>query len=116
MLRYIDRALSVLLILGAIGHTLGVMKFYRGQPHPLFWALCETLLVLLLAAVNLLRSWRPEDRALAWIATISSGAYVVVSIEFGMLMGNLLDPRAVVFGLVSLGLVLFGLRSAFAKA
>ena len=116
MLRHVDRALSALLILGAIGHTFGVLKFYRGQPHLLFWALCETLLVLLLAAVNLLRSWRASDRALAWIATVASGAYVVVSVEFGLLMGNLFDPRAVIFGLVSLGLVLFGLRSALGKA
>ena len=64
-MKYIDRGLSVLLIVGAALHTLGVLKFYRGQPHPLFWALCETLLVLLLAAINLLRTYRPGDRGLA---------------------------------------------------
>ena len=114
-MRNLDRGLSGLLILGAIGHTLGVLKFYRGQPHPLFWALCETLLVLLLAAVNLLRTDRPADRGLAWVATAASAAYILVSVEFGMLMGNLLDPRAVIFGLVSLGLTIFGLRTALGR-
>jgi hypothetical protein len=114
-MRTLDRGLSGLLILGAIGHTLGVLKFYRGQPHPLFWALCETLLVLLLAAVNLLRTDRPADRGLAWVATAASAAYILVSVEFGMLMGNLLDPRAVIFGLVSLGSTIFGLRTALGR-
>ena len=55
-----DRLLSILLILGAAGHTLGVVKFYKGQPHPLFWSLCATVLILLVAAVNLLRTRRPR--------------------------------------------------------
>ncbi len=115
-MRNLDRGLSGLLILGAIGHTFGVLKYYRGQPHPLFWALGGTLLILLLAAVNLLRTDRPSDRGLAWIATAASAAYILVSIEFGLLMGNILDPRAVIFGLVSLGLTIFGLRTALGKA
>jgi hypothetical protein len=112
VVRNLDRGLSGLLILGAIGHTFGVLKYYRGQPHPLFWALGGTLLILLLAAVNLLRTDRPSDRGLAWIATAASAAYILVSIEFGLL----LDPRAVIFGLVSLGLTIFGLRTALGKA
>jgi len=36
-MRILDRALSALLLLGAVGHTLGVMGFYRGQTHALFW-------------------------------------------------------------------------------
>ncbi len=116
MLRYVDRGLSVLLIVGAGLHTLGVMKFYRGQPHPLFWALCETLLVLLLAAVNLLRTDRPSDRGLAWVATIASATYIGVSLGFGNLVGNLLDVRVLIFGLISLGLTLFGLRTILGRA
>jgi len=53
------------------------MGFYRGQTHALFWALSETLLVVLLAAVNLLRTDRPGDRGLAWVAAASSASYVV---------------------------------------
>jgi hypothetical protein len=109
----VDRILSGLLILGALGHTLGVLKFYKGQPHPLFWALCGTVLILLLAAINLLRAARPHDHGLAWVAAAASASYVVISIAFGFLVQNPLDPRAVTFALVSLGLTAFSLRTAF---
>ena len=107
-----DRLLSVLLVLGAIGHTLGVLKFYRGQPHPLFWALCATLLILLLAAVNLLRADRPGDHGLAWVAAGASAAYVGVSIAFGVLVGNPWDVRALSFAAVALCLTALSVRGA----
>jgi len=115
MLRYLDRALSVLLLLGAAAHTWGVMRFYAGQPHPLFWSLTEGLLVVLLAAINLLRTDRPTDRGVAWVATLASASYIVVIIGFGRLVDNMLDVRVISFGLVSLGLTLFGLRTLFGK-
>jgi len=93
------------------------MGFYRGQTHALFWALSETLLVVLLAAVNLLRTDRPGDRGLAWVAAASSASYVVFSVCFGVVIAhNIFDMRTVAFGLVSLGLTLFGLRAALGKA
>jgi len=109
---FVDRILSGLLILGAIGHTLGVIKFYRGQPHPLYWSLCATLLIVLLAAVNLLRADRPRDVGLAWVATGANLAYVGISIGFGVLIGNLFDVRAVTFAAVALGLAILSLRGA----
>jgi len=115
-MRMLDRILSGLLILGAIGHTLGVLKFYRGQPHPLFWSLCASILILLLAAVNLLRADRPGDRGLAWVAAGASLAYAGISVAFGgFLMGNYLDPRAVGFAAISLGLTAFSLRTALSR-
>ena len=108
----LDRILSGLLILGALGHTLGVMKFYKGQPHPLFWALSGTVLILLLAAINLLRSARPHDQGLAWLAASGSAAYMVISIAFGFLVKNPFDLRAVIFALTALGLTAFSLRTA----
>ena len=116
-MRYLDRALSVLLLLGAAGHTFGVVGYYRGQTDALFWALSETLLVVLLAAVNLLRTDRPQDRGLAWIATVASASYIVFSIAFGRIIAHdIFDPRTIAFGLVSLGLTLLGLRTALGKA
>jgi predicted MFS family arabinose efflux permease len=109
---FIDRLLSILIILGSAGHTLGVLKYYKGQPHPLFWSLCATVLMLVLAAINLLRSSRPRDRGLAWVAAASSTADVVISICFGHLIGNLLDVRAVSFAIVALGLTAFSLKTA----
>jgi hypothetical protein len=113
MLEIFDRGLSVLLILGAVGHTFGVLKFYRGQVHPLFWSLCATALILLLAAVNLLRVDRPGDHGLAWVAAVASALYLCISIAFGAVIAhNVLDPRTVIFGLVSLMLTILSLRSA----
>ena len=100
-----------MLILGAIGRTLGDVKFYRGEPHPLYWA---TLLILLLAGINLLRVDRPDDHGLAWVAAGASAAYVVVFIAFGFLVDNPLDFRAVSFALVALGLTILGVRGALA--
>lgn len=116
MLRFIDRALSALLILGAAGHTFGVLQFYRDQPHPLFWSLTETVLVLLLAAVNLLRVDRPSDRGLAWVCALFSATYIVISLYFGRLIGDMLDFRVIAFGLVALGLTLLSLRTALGRA
>ena len=112
-MRILDRILSGLLILGAIGHTLGVLKFYRGQLHPLFWSLCASVLILLLAAVNLLRADRPGDHGLAWVAAGASLVYAGISVAFGgLLVGNYLDPRAVGFAVISFGLAAFSLRAA----
>ena len=116
MLNILDRILSSLLILGAIGHTLGVSKYYRGQPDPLFWALSATLLVLLVAAINLLRVSRPGDRGLAWLAAGASLAYAGVSVAFGLVIANnIADVRAVSFAAISLALTALSLRGALAR-
>ncbi len=47
MPNWIDRGLSVLLILGGVGHTLGVIDYYRTQPDALFWSLTASLLIFL---------------------------------------------------------------------
>ena len=110
-MKWIDRGLSALLILGGIGHTLGVLDFYK-DPHTLFWSLTASELIFLLAAINLLRSWRPGDRTLAVITACASAAYLVFTLRFGQLIGNLADFRVLLFGAISLGLLWFGLRDA----
>jgi hypothetical protein len=113
-MKWVDRALSCLLILGGIGHTFGVIGFYH-NPHTLFWALTASVLIFLLAAINLLRTWRPGDRGLAILTACASAAYFVVTLRFGELIGSLVDPRVILFGLLSLGLTLFGLRDAMRR-
>ena len=98
-MQWLDRGLSFLLILGGIGHTL-------------FWSLTATVLIFLLAAINLLRTWRPSDRALATLTSCASAAYLIITIGFGWLIGDLADPRVILFGVASLGLTAFGLRQA----
>ena len=114
-MRWIDRALSILLILGGVGHTYGVLNFYK-DPQTLFWSLTASLLIFLLAAINLLRTWRPNDLALAVIAGCATGAYLVATFFFGRLIGNSADPRVILFGVLTLGLTLFSLRHAVAAA
>jgi hypothetical protein len=113
-MRWIDRGLSVLLILGGVAHTFGVLSFYK-DPHTLFWSLTASLLIFLLAALNLLRSWRPNDRALAAITACGSAAYLVDTLCFGRLIGNLTDFRVILFGVIAVGLTAFSLRYALAR-
>ena len=113
-MRWIDRGLSGLLILGGVGHSFGVLGFYR-DPHTLFWSLTASLLIALLAAVNLLRSWRPGDRALAAIAAAATAAYFLFTLGFGRLIGDMADFRVILFGVLTLGLTAFGLRDALRR-
>ena len=110
-MKWLDRGLSCLLILGGIGHTYGVLNFYK-DPITLFWSLTATELIFLLAAINLLRTWRPGDRALAIVTSCASAAYLVFTLRFGQLIGDLTDPRVILFGVLSAGLAAFGLRQA----
>jgi hypothetical protein len=108
----LDRTLAILLLLGAVGHTLGSFKTYGGQPMVLLWALCASVLVVLLGAINLLRVSRPGDAALAWICVGAMICWLACTLAFGHLIGNLLDFRIVIFAVLSIGLILFGVRSA----
>jgi len=113
---YIDRALGVLLMLGCVGHSLGSIKSYSTQPMPLLWALCASVLVALLGSMNLLRSYRPADRALAWLTCAGTFCWLVAAVVFGNLIGNVLDLRVIVFTLLCIGLIGFGLRTALNPA
>ena len=111
---WLDRSLSALLILGGIGHTFGVLDFYK-DPHTLFWSLTASVLIFLLGALNLLRTWRRSDRALAVVVACASAAYFIDTIFFGRLIGDFADFRVILFGLISAGLTLFSLRNAISR-
>lgn len=115
MAKWIDRGLSFLLILGGVGHTFGVMSFYK-DPHTLFWALTDSVLLFLLAAINLLRSWQPNNRPLAIVAACASSANLVITLRFGELIGNMADFRVILFAGLSLGLTGFSLRDAMRRS
>jgi phosphoglycerol transferase MdoB-like AlkP superfamily enzyme len=113
-MKWIDRGLSCLLILGGIGHTFGVIGFYH-DPETLFWALTDSVLLFLLAAVNLLRTWRPGDRALAIVTSCASAANLIITLGFARLIGSYADPRVILFAVLSLGLLGFSLRDALRR-
>jgi len=113
-MKWVDRGLSVLLILGGVGHTFGVLDFYKDL-QTLFWSLTASELIFLLAAINLLRSWRPLDKALAVITAAASLSYFGFTLRFGQIIGNLFDFRVILFGALTLGLTAFSMRDAFQR-
>ena len=60
--KVLDRVLGWLLVVGGLLHALGSWTAYRNAPPELLWALSGSLAALLLAALNLLRAGRPQDR------------------------------------------------------
>jgi len=108
--RRMDRAFGVLLLLGAAGHTVGTLRHLRGT-DAFLWSLGSSLAAALLAVLNLLRSGRPGDRALAMVCAIGTACWGLVVLGFGVSIGNLLDPRVGMHLLASAGLVLFSVRA-----
>jgi hypothetical protein len=109
---WLDKALAALLVLGAIGHTMGSIQFYSDQPHARFWAVCTSVLIVVVAAMNWLRADRPLDSGLAWVTAAATLSYAAISFGFGFLVGNPMDWRALSFGAVSLALFLLSVRTA----
>jgi uncharacterized membrane protein YfcA len=113
MLKYVDRTMAVILGLGAaIGHTYGSLVSYSDQPKTLLWSLSASVFGALLGVLQFLRSLRPEDRTLARILIVPTLCWAALSVEFGILIGNPLDPRVLLFVVVCLGLTFFGLQTA----
>jgi hypothetical protein len=110
-LKILDRILSCLLILGGIGHTLGSLHGYKNDQMTLLWSLCASLFVFLFAALSLIRAGRPNDTALAWLCLVAGLCWIAASLRFGVLIGNLFDPRPLIFGVLTLGLCAFCVRT-----
>lgn len=111
-MKTIDRIFAWILVLGGLLHGFGSFHMYRNEPMTLLWALCATLLTLLIAAVNLLRVERPSDRPLAWICFAGSLSWAVTAFAAGMLLHNILDPRPLTHWVTALVLAGFSLKTA----
>jgi len=107
----LDRTVSIFLIFGGVGHSIGSYLAYRSNQMELLWALCASLFVFLLGAINLLRASRPSDPALAWICLGALLAWIPTMVRFGQLAGNLLDIHAVFFMVLTLALCGFSIRT-----
>jgi hypothetical protein len=114
-LKVLDRILGCLLILGGLGHTVGSLHFYSNDKMTMLWSLCASLFVFLFGALSLLRAGRPRDTALAWICLFAGLCWIAASLRFGVLIGNLFDPRPIVFTILTLGLCFFCLRTLVMK-
>ncbi len=115
MLKLVDRAFGVLLVLAAIAHTFGSLSAYAFLSTELVWAFAASALAILVAAINLLRVNRPEDRTLAWICFAGCIAWIVLVLAFNVSVGNIADPRGLTHALVTAVLAFFSLRIATGK-
>lgn len=112
MMRTVDRAFGWLLVVGGLLHAFGSWSSYGSTPEVLLWALSGSLAALLLAALNLMRVTRPEDQVLAWVCVAGSMAWIVVAIAFGVVVGNVLDPRALIHTVNAAVLAAFSIHTA----
>lgn len=110
-MKILDRVLGCVLILGGVGHTLGSLQFYKNDQMTLLWSLSDSLFILLLGALNLVRAGRPGDTALAWICLVAGLCHIASTLRFGTLIGNFFDFRVVLFILVTLGLCAMSVRT-----
>ena len=110
-MKVFDRVLGWLLVVSGLLHALGSWTAYRNSPPVLVWALSGSLAALLLAALNLLRAGRPRDLSLAWICLGGCVAWIVVSVSFGRVIGNLLDPRPLIHASIAVLLAGMSVRT-----
>ena len=108
---YLDRFLGGLLTLSAAGHTVGTLAFYQWPSEIFVWSLGASLAAFLLAAINLLRVNRPTDRALAGICLAGSPGWLALVIAFGVVIGQMLDPRVLMHGVAAVGLTVMSIRT-----
>jgi hypothetical protein len=107
---WLDRTLSILLILAGIVHGFDSLKFYRDE-LTLLWSVCATLFIILIGAINLLRASRPRDGALAWICLVSGAAWLAAALRFGSITERFVDVHMLLVLVITLGVCLFSIRT-----
>lgn len=111
MNKIVDLAFCALLAIGATGHLIGSFLFTTIGSVLFVWSLSGVLAAGLLVAVNLLRSLRLNDRALARIALVGNLCWLVVVILFGLSTGDVFDARVLLHGFAALGLSYFSISN-----
>jgi hypothetical protein len=107
----LDRTFAWLLVVGGLLHAGGSWRLFHNDPSQLLWALSGSLAALLVAALNLLRVGRPNDRPLAWVSFCASLAWFAVAMGFGAVIGNFADPRVVIHAVNAAALAGLSLRT-----
>lgn len=107
----VDRVFGCLMVLAALVHTVASLNEYKDQQALLMWGIGTGLAKFLTAALNLLRTWRPGDHALAGITLTSCLGCAGLAVWVGLIVNNLFDIRAFPSLLFSFVLALFSLRS-----
>ena len=110
-MKTLDRVFGWLLILGALGHTMGTIIWTKPMSDLFIWSMGAALAAFVLGALNIVRAGRPGDRAIAAIATAGTFLWMLVALDFGISIHHVTDPRPLSHIIISLVLVLFGIRS-----
>jgi len=110
-MKIVDRVFGYLLVLGALGHTIGTIVWLKPMSDLFVWSLGAALAGFVLGALNIVRAGRPGDRAVAAIATVGTAAWMFLALTFGISIHHVSDPRPLSHIIISLVLVLFGIRS-----
>jgi len=107
----LDRFFAGLLLFGATGHTAGTLAFYTWPSEIFVWSLGASLAAFLLGAINLLRTNRLNDLALAWTCAIGALAWLAIAVAFGVVIGEIADPRVLIHAIAAVGLLVMSLRT-----
>lgn len=116
MLRIVDRIFGVLLALAAAGHTVGTILWTQRKSGIFIWSLGSSLAAFLLAALNIVRAGRPDDKTLAVIATLGTACWALVAFAFGLSIHNVLDPRPLGHVIISIVLLVFSIATLLQKS
>jgi hypothetical protein len=115
-MKIVDRIFGVLLILGTCGHIAGTLKTAPPMSSIWIWSLGAGLGGLVLGPLHLVRAGRPNDRAVALIATLGSVGWFFIALAFGVSIHHVLDFRPFGHMIISAVLVGFGLRTLLGGA
>lgn len=115
-MKTIDRIFAVLLILGTCGHIAGTLMLAPPMSGVWIWSLGASLAGLILGPLHLVRAGRPNDRAVALIATLGTVGWFFVALAFGISIHHVLDPRPFAHMIISAVLVAFGVRTLMGGA
>lgn len=94
-----------LLAIGAVGHLFGTFTGYAPGTEVFVWSLTAVFYVFTVVFLQVLRIVRKNDRWITLGASAATAAWVVLALAFGLAVGNLWDPRALMHAGVSAALL-----------
>jgi hypothetical protein len=117
MLRWIDRSAAILLALFAAGHGIvGTLAMSPLSEEITLWSFSGSIAAWLIAAMNWMRTSRPDDRVLAFWCL--AGAVAWIALMFWLMSirpGFWVDPRPWLFNAVCAVLAAFSLQALLRK-
>jgi hypothetical protein len=110
-MKYLDKTLCALLLLGSVLHVFGTLTTYAAFTEVWVWSLGSSLAAGLIAILNWLRAARANDRVLVAVIMVASLLWVAVDLGFGTAIGNVADFRVIWHAACGLGLAGFGVAA-----